>query len=55
MNLPGTSGRSLATFLKLDLTEIYVNMCLVSSGSQQDLEAGFAKKNNANLCSLKSR
>lgn len=44
MNLPGRSGRSYATLLKLDLTEIYVNMCLDSSGLQQDLEAGFAKK-----------
>lgn len=43
-NLPGRSGRSYATFLKLDLTEIYVTMCLDSSGSQQDLEAGFVKK-----------
>jgi len=44
MNLPGRSGRSYATFLKLDLTEIYVNMCLESSGLKQDIEAGFLKK-----------
>jgi hypothetical protein len=43
-NLPGRSGRSYTTFLKLDLTEIYVVMCLDSSGPQQDLEAGFVKK-----------
>jgi hypothetical protein len=52
-NLLGTSGRSYKTLLKLDLTEIYVNMCLDSSGSQQDLEAGICESNNANLCSIK--
>jgi hypothetical protein len=43
-NLPGGSGRSYTTFLKLDITEIYVSICMDSSGSQQDLEAGFVKK-----------
>jgi hypothetical protein len=43
-NFPGRSGRSYTTFLKLDLTEIYVTMCLDSSASQQDLEAGFVKR-----------
>jgi len=43
-NLPWRSGRSYTALLKLDLTEIYINMCLDSSGSQQDLGAGIVKK-----------
>lgn len=43
-NLRGRSGCSHTTFLKLNLTEICVIMCLDSSGSQQDLEADFVKK-----------
>jgi hypothetical protein len=42
-NLLGISGRIYKTLLTLDLTEIYVNMCLDSSGLQQDLEAGICE------------
>lgn len=43
-NLPGRSGLSYTTLLKLGVTEICITMCLDSSGSQQDLEAGILKK-----------
>jgi len=43
-NLPGRSGLSYTTLLKLGVTEICITMCLDSSASQQDLEAGILKK-----------
>jgi hypothetical protein len=54
MSLPGRSGRSYATFLKLDLTEIYVNM----SGFKwltTRFRGWFCEENNGNLCTLKRR